>query len=666
MTITRNFKLCLNAGTQNAPYINVNQYDEGEQWIFDLYTEGGQKFTPSTGAIIGIKSDGNAILNSGTVNSDGQVVITETQQMTAASGLAVFELLIEGETHGTANFIVNVERRPSDDAEFSDSDLSVLQEAIDSAEEIEDLLGGQDVPTVITPIISDWLDENITNPSNPPIDTSLTVAGAAADAKATGDEITNLKSVLTENLTVLQPGNLLDLTALEDGYMQKNGSTGGSGASYKHTAKISVSYGDVISFWRFNTSGKNAVAIDARFLCAFDSSGNPISSAGSDATVSGSYTVTNSNVASIVLSIAVSYFSYDVVIKKGALAPQYYEPYFDPYYIATNKFLPVPYQIKSGSVKVTAASIDDSHQLEIPTTNIAKNVLIVYEGDISNFISISIGQGKTAESYHSYIKIDSTSLTFYINGISHAYEHGLQISDYIKVEISVDDNTKATVTITSNGTFSKKLGWYGFSRGIYYVLPNSTTVCTNNELTVIFRDIYANTFVFADSYGAIVESTAKWTHWLVAEGYGDKILLNGCPGINGSDSIISLQDVLRTGKSKYLFWCIGMNDGADADDTTPNSTWLANVNTVLSICENCGMIPVLATIPTVPTINNEGKNAWVRASDYRYVDFAKAVGAQSNGTWYTDMLSNDGVHPSELGARALWHQVLLDFPEIIL
>jgi len=201
MTITRNFKLCLNAGTQNAPYINVNQYDEGEQWIFDLYTEGGQKFTPSTGAIIGIKSDGNAILNSGTVNSDGQVVITETQQMTAASGLAVFELLIEGETHGTANFIVNVERRPSDDAEFSDSDLSMLQEAIDSVTEIEDLLGGQDVPTVITPIISDWLDENITNPSNPPIDTSLTVAGAAADAKKVGDEITDLKSAIENRVS---------------------------------------------------------------------------------------------------------------------------------------------------------------------------------------------------------------------------------------------------------------------------------------------------------------------------------------------------------------------------------------------------------------------------------------------------------------------------------
>lgn len=161
MTITRNFKLCLNAGTQNAPYINANQYDEGEEWVFDLYTEGGQKFTPSTGAIIGIKSDGHAILNSGTVNSDGQVVITETQQMTAASGLAVFELLIEGETHGTANFIVNVERRPSDDAEFSDSDLSMLQEAIDAAEVINEILDeGGDPSEIIAENVNAWLDNH--------------------------------------------------------------------------------------------------------------------------------------------------------------------------------------------------------------------------------------------------------------------------------------------------------------------------------------------------------------------------------------------------------------------------------------------------------------------------------------------------------------------------
>lgn len=44
--------------------------------------------------------------------------------------------------------------------------------------------------------VTAFLTEHITNPSNPPIDTSLSIAGAAADAKKTGDEISQLKSEL--------------------------------------------------------------------------------------------------------------------------------------------------------------------------------------------------------------------------------------------------------------------------------------------------------------------------------------------------------------------------------------------------------------------------------------------------------------------------------------
>ena len=192
--ISRTFKLCLNAGNGSAPYINVNQYDEGETWLFELYSENGERYIPSSGAIVGVKSDGHGIVNTGTVDSEGRVVITETQQMTASAGRAIYELSIDSLTHGTANFIVDVEQRAGENAIPSESDLSLLQEAINSVAEIENLLDGQDVPTVITPIISNWLDDNITNPSNPPIDTSLSVAGAAADAKKTGDEISDLKS----------------------------------------------------------------------------------------------------------------------------------------------------------------------------------------------------------------------------------------------------------------------------------------------------------------------------------------------------------------------------------------------------------------------------------------------------------------------------------------
>lgn len=185
--ITRNFNLFLNAGKHIPLVINVNQYDHDEQWCFTLLNDNGEKYIPSTGAIVGIKADRLGIINSGTVNASGQVVINETEQMTAAVGKAVFELLIDDQTHGTANFAVLVEPKPGNNADFSESDLSLLQEAIDGTS-----------AAAIAQGVSDWMDDNLT-PTTPVVDSSLTVQGAAADAKKVGDEINDLKSQIDQS-----------------------------------------------------------------------------------------------------------------------------------------------------------------------------------------------------------------------------------------------------------------------------------------------------------------------------------------------------------------------------------------------------------------------------------------------------------------------------------
>ena len=51
-----------------------------------------------------------------------------------------------------------------------------------------------------TKAVSDYLDEHLTNPTNPPIDTSLSIAGAAADSKATGDKLSELKEDISDIL----------------------------------------------------------------------------------------------------------------------------------------------------------------------------------------------------------------------------------------------------------------------------------------------------------------------------------------------------------------------------------------------------------------------------------------------------------------------------------
>jgi len=228
MSIVRNFNLYLNAGNGSVPYINVNQYDQGEQWVFTLYKEDGTKYLPSTGAIIGIKADNRGIINTGTVDSEGRVVINETQQMTAAAGIAIFELLIDGDSHGTANFLVAVEQRPGDNADLSDSDLSLIQEAVDAAETISAVSGQVEQNTTDIAVQKARIDNIIALPDgSTTADAELTDIRVGADGvtyPTAGDavrgQVTDLKSTLNEleDAVIGNTDNTFPLTFISGSY----------------------------------------------------------------------------------------------------------------------------------------------------------------------------------------------------------------------------------------------------------------------------------------------------------------------------------------------------------------------------------------------------------------------------------------------------------------
>lgn len=106
---------------------------------------------------------------------------------------------------------------------FENLDVSdEVQQIID--EMVDDGTMGNIVDDYIPALVTAWLVQHISNPSNPPLDTSLTVANAAADAKATGDWISacirgGFSSLTTNNvpstyaaLTDLTPGSIVLVT----------------------------------------------------------------------------------------------------------------------------------------------------------------------------------------------------------------------------------------------------------------------------------------------------------------------------------------------------------------------------------------------------------------------------------------------------------------------
>lgn len=259
MSITRDFKLSLVAGRSVPLVINANQYDDGEIWRFTLLDENGQKYSPSTGSIIGLKSDGHIIANAGTVSSTGLVIIAETEQMTASPGKNFYELLIDDDTHGTANFIVFVEPRPGADGTPSDSDLAVFQEAIDAAATIGDVVDLVDDVAVLEARMDEFArlpDGSLSTAADAEL-VDIRVGADGTTYTTAGDAVrwqySDLKNALnTLNTEVASITGRLNPPqfALGSRYVSNGADTWATNnvrMSFKQGSYISLSQGDVVS-----------------------------------------------------------------------------------------------------------------------------------------------------------------------------------------------------------------------------------------------------------------------------------------------------------------------------------------------------------------------------------------------------------------------------------
>lgn len=323
------------------------------------------------------------------------------------------------------------------------------------------------------------------------------------------------------------------------------------------------------------------------------------------------------------------------------------------------------YVFKNGVWSVTADTLSANTDLIIaPQIDNKKNC--VYDGyaEFSSFISLTLAHGKTGF-MSSYLIIDETYIkTYHHNGstavLMDTYEHGLTFSDYISVHIDLKHRNRGSVTVRTNGgEFTQSNIYFGGCRD--EVTVSGGQDMTNVKGSYYLRDIYADTWIFGDSYLSIGDPS-KWTEQLIRMGYTD-YLLCGLGGANSVQEIFSFRNLIEKCSPKRICWCLGMNDGDT--ETAVNVRWKTAYDEVVGVCSSKNIELILATTPNVPNIRHDYKNEIVRASGYRYIDFAKAVNAEAVGaTWYTDMLYTDNVHPTELGAKALASRILLDVPEI--
>lgn len=352
------------------------------------------------------------------------------------------------------------------------------------------------------------------------------------------------------------------------------------------------------------------------------------------------------------------------VAQTGVIYPQWAQN------LITQRLIPKTHTVIE---KYNSIVANDIKSLNV-VNSLRKGARLEFVGEIASFGTPEIGfstQSNGGGTKYNRFTIGSNNLTAftyydYMNSSMHSeiIAHNLNISGgNLSIIIEELPDAKCKLTLMNNGnSFSHVFeGWVRNNILIpYFSATYSIFGKTDFSWTCI--DLKKSIWIFGDSY--LAYEAERWAYYLEQYGYAKNVLINSHPGATSGQNYRALESLIGFGSPHFILWLSGMNDGGDSS-SAPSESWETNRDKFLTICNNNAIIPIFGTIPTVPTVNNEQKNAWIRSSGYRYIDFAKAVLANSSGVWGNGMLSGDGVHPSVNGARALFCQALIDCPELM-
>lgn len=322
------------------------------------------------------------------------------------------------------------------------------------------------------------------------------------------------------------------------------------------------------------------------------------------------------------------------------------------------------------SISKNVFNQNDNIILANARTNLRKGIKCVFECVINSGNSFEFGfsVSTTTLSYtHNRFVFNNNKIEYYEDygdeQPTEIYTHNLTFNNIVQMIFEYKNKGNCSLTLTCNGESFKIDRMFTMTSVAVPYVRSIGLIGQYTKFNFTCDDLLKNIWIFGDSY--LSYAPTRWPYYLSEYGYDKNVLLDGFPGMGSLNARLSLETLLKFKKPNVLVWAEGMNDGSDVNIANPSNDWVSERDKVINLCDKYNIELIFATIPNVPTVNNNGKNYWIRNGKYKYIDMAKAVGSDVNNNWYNGMLSADNVHPTEKGAKALFAQVLLDLPQIM-
>jgi hypothetical protein len=296
------------------------------------------------------------------------------------------------------------------------------------------------------------------------IDKTLTQEGAAADAKATGERLSQLSEEiddLKENGTggsderldkiatlftftagQTASNNRLNPDEIINGQYITNSGVMGQNATYMTSGFIPVHKGEEMTFQYTEAQGRWREKIAFRWVAAYDADKNIITAAGAE--YAEPYIVPE-GVAFIRFSVPIGshpgVYEY-ACVPSAVLVP--YEPYGVTEVEESVELKPSAYiKIKNGY----SVEVGTDWTAEVENHDLC-GYTMSYRADIPNgFTALELGKGKGIW-LGGYIKVDATNVSVYFGEnaeTTYVYPHSLTFADYICVQLAVGYDAKVKI-----------------------------------------------------------------------------------------------------------------------------------------------------------------------------------------------------------------------------